>query len=172
MNLKLEDFICKSVQKLTPFGEFHKVNDDLKEVFTLLKNKKTFILKPVTEFCGKTYERLEINLDDNQMVKDISTAFPEIVDRIFYDKMIKYYGVPSNILAYDKLISESKSNDFGAGSFNQNLSKRSFSLKEASFDEKPVFIIWKKEYYDIKMMFYYKEKITGLTFRKQKEGLF
>ncbi len=45
-------------------------------------------------------------------------------------------------------------------------------MKEGSFEDNPFFIIWKKGFYDIKLMFYYKENATQLTFRKPKVDLF
>ena len=158
MNLELEKFIGKPIHEVLKLGEI-----DIKgENFYALK------LKNNGEFFGLPYSKLTVSTNINKIVELLYVVFPETLNKSFYNEMIKCYGSPNNILANDKLISESKTENYKGedGAFNQNVIKRSYSMKEVNFEDKPILIIWKKSYYQIEMRFYYKENGTQLTFRK------
>lgn len=171
MRLQLEKFIGKPIKEFARFGELEKPFQN-HDFFDELKNRQSVILKSEEAIGGMSYNKLEVVLDDNEKIKELYTAFPEIIGRFFYDNMITHYGLPNTILGHDKILNESKRDNIYISGFYQNLSKRSYSLKEVSFGEKPIIIIWKRQNFDIKMMFYYKENATQLAFRKPKEGVF
>lgn len=173
VNIELEKYIGKIIEELIQFGDIDKSFKNI-NFSPELNNYRILDLKSEEEFCGMSFNRLQITLDDNQIVQELSTVFPVIVDRLFYNKIITYYGYPNTIQVIDKLIKEKKSeNNIECNDgFNQSLKKRFFTTKEGKFENKPIFILWKKENYDIKLMFYYKENATQLTFRKPKADLF
>ncbi len=154
MNPELEKFIGKPIDEVLKFGKLELENNRF----------YSFKLKKEAEFFGIQYGYLQIIVDTNRTIESASINFPLILDRIFYDEMIENYGNLNSILATDKLIGESKTERHGE--FNQTLAKREYSLKEASFEDKPFFVYWKNEYYQIKMTFYYEYNATQLAFRK------
>jgi hypothetical protein len=105
-----------------------------------------------------------MTVNRDKIVESVSIIFIEVLDRIFYSEMIKYYGDPDNILAIDKLEQGSKS-EAKNEDFNQILAKSSYSTKEVAFEDKPVWIIWKKEFCEISMRFYYKENGTQIILK-------
>ena len=173
LNIALEKYIGKQIEELIQFGDIDKTFNKI-DLLPNQNNYRILDLKSVEEFCGMSFNRLQITLDGNRIVQELSTAFPVIIDWLFYDKMIKCYGYPNTIQVIDKLIKEKKTenNIEYNGGFNQSLKKRFVTTKEGEFENKPIFILWKKENYDIKLMFYYKENATQLTFRKPKADLF
>lgn len=172
MTLELERFIDKPFKALLSFGKVDEVEGVFEGALPELKKQKTVVLNTKVKFCKLNYSRLHIVLDDKEFIKELSTGFRGIVGRTFFDELISCYGNPNNILAFDKLITDSKSEHIEADTFSFNASKRVYTMKEVSFNEKPIFILWKRAHFDIKLMFHYKENATQLTFRTPKEDLF
>ena len=102
---------------------------------------------------------IHFSFDKDNLVKAISINFAGIMSELFYNEFIKIYDAPSRIFKMDKLKYESKT------SLNhQNLTKREFSTKSVTFNQHPDFIIWKKEFYDIKIRFDYKIGVSNIMF--------
>ena len=112
---------------------------------------------------GTHCHSLGVVVNSNKIIRNIFMNFPVILKESFYDKMVKTYGYPNHILKLDKLLHESKSEDIDEG-FHQNLTKRSYSMKEVNFEEKPFSIIWKKLLYQLEMRFSYEDCITQISY--------
>ena len=87
-----------------------------------------------------------------------------------FDKMISFYGEPNRVLALDKLIKASKSevkesNDLG---FHQDLTKKQYSTKSVTFREKPTWIIWEKENFELSIQQFYDYNETRIILKKNK----
>ncbi len=91
MKLQLEKFIGKPIKELDKLGDIEKPFQDF-DFSPVLNNYRIFVLKAVEELGEMSYDRLQITVDDNQIINEINTGFPVIVDRLFYNEMIKFYG--------------------------------------------------------------------------------
>lgn len=156
MNPELEKFIGKHIDEVSGFRCVYLEDDN----YYLLK------IESDSKFYGLVYYNLQATVSSDKIIETVSVVFNEILGRIFYNEIIKNYGYPNSILGFDKLINESKNEHVEEYGFHQNLSKREFSMKEVSFEDKPHLVFWKKSLYEIHMTFYYKEKGTQLIFRK------
>lgn len=154
MNLELEKFIGKHIDEVLKLEEIEHEHEKF----------CTFKVKPDATFFEIQYFNLQTTINTDKIIESVSINFALILDRVFYDKMIKDYGIPNNILVLDKLISESKTER--TGEFSQNLTKRHYSMKEVSFEDKPFSVFWKKRDYQIEMTFHYEHNGTQLKFRK------
>jgi len=114
-------------------------------------------------FLNVPYNFITIMPNENDTIQSITIHFSKLINRESYDSFIEKYGEPNNIQIIEnkKIISTSISEDEG---FNQKLTKSTFDLREGSFEEKPLFIIWKKDGFQIKLFFRYEQNKTELIF--------
>lgn len=154
MNPELERLIEKHIDEVSGFRCTYSEND----------NYYSFKGDLDSKFYDIPYIDLQVTVNNDKVVLSVSIIFIEVLDRTFYNEMVKCYGYPNNILAIDKLEQESKSEKNKDEDFNQILAKRSYSTKEVAFEDKPVWTIWKKGFYEISMEFYYKENRTQIIF--------
>ncbi|WP_346880774.1 hypothetical protein [uncultured Algibacter sp.] len=117
------------------------------------------------DFFGMECSHITLLTDDKDMLQSISIHFPKILNRKFYDLFIKKCGNPDNIQVIENRKIESKSfvKDDN-GKVVQTLRKSTFDLREGSFEEKPLYIIWKKDNYEIKAFLRHKQNISEITF--------
>ena len=99
------------------------------------------------------FNKLQIITNEAKIIEELSIGFPMIIDRAFYNKMINSYNYPNSILIKAKKIYESKGEN--VGEFNQTLAKRLFSLIEGKFEDKPLYILWNKGWFQIRIIMYY-----------------
>ncbi|WP_418639611.1 hypothetical protein [Winogradskyella sp.] len=117
------------------------------------------------ELYAMPYNCLTILTNENDTVQSISVHFREVINRQFYDSFNKDYGKPNSILVIEnrKTISKTITKDKN-GNIIQSLRKGEFDLREGNFEEKPLYIIWKKEDYQIKAFLRHKQNMSELTF--------
>ena len=113
------------------------------------------------DYYGIYSNYLTIQTNENDVVESISIHFRKVITRDFFDSFIQQYGEPNNIQVIEnrRIIGES----FGEG-FYQHLKKSTFDLREGSFEENPLYIIWKKDNYQIKAFLRHKMNISEITF--------
>ena len=140
-------------------------NNQIKNYSTKLnlKNKSQVI----NEFYGIPYKFVFIQTDRNNSIQSINIKFNSIIDFNFYEAFNEVYGVPNNILVIEKrnILSEENIKDETYG-FNQFLRKSELDLREGSFEEKPLYILWKKENYQIKALLRHKQGVSEIIFTK------
>ncbi len=100
------------------------------------------------EYLGKQYNNIYVSTDKKEIVQNFSIYIDEIIDRQFYDLMIKEYGEPEVIYKAGEIISQEKTKTYDDGLKMQSTTS---TLKECTFEESPLFIIWNKEEYDIEV---------------------
>ncbi len=117
------------------------------------------------DFFNMKYNILTISSDENSMVKSISILFHKVIDRLFYDLFVGQYGEPTYIYGTSniKVVSESHLKDEN-DKILQTARKSTFDLIECGFDEKPIFILWKKDYYYIKAFLRHEQYISEISF--------
>ncbi|MBO3100316.1 hypothetical protein [Gelidibacter pelagius] len=157
-NIEFEFLLGKPVSK---FSE--TIGNDFEN--KLFKNNFYYIPDDTSKknFCEMDYNCLSILTDEIDNVQSITIHFREIISIHSYNLLIKKYGKPNNILIAEnkQVISESISEDVD---FRQHLTKSNFDLKEGTFEENPLYIIWLKENYQIKAFLRYKQKTSEITF--------
>jgi len=114
-------------------------------------------------FLGVPYNFITIIPDENDTIQSITIHFPKLINRQFYDSFIEKYGEPNNIQVIENRKVMSKGT-YGDSDFKQHLTKSTFDLREGSFEENPLFIIWKKDSFQINFFFRYEQNKSELTF--------
>ncbi|GAA4272053.1 hypothetical protein U6A24_11135 [Aquimarina gracilis] len=106
-----------------------------------------------------------IQKNEKEVVQSISIHFPKTIDRKFYDLFIEEYGKPNSIqvIRNQQLVSESNLKDKN-DKILQTARKVTFDLAEGTFEDKPLFIIWKKEGFYIQAYLRHEQKISEVTF--------
>lgn len=117
------------------------------------------------DFYGMFSHLLSVETDENDNVESITIHFRKVINRQFYNSFVEKYGEPNHIYVMSniKVISETSPHESG-DPFHQNLTKREGDLIEGTFDEKPLFMIWKKENFYIQAFLRHKQNISEITF--------
>ena len=108
-------------------------------------------------YFGIPFKSISITTDEKSNLQSITIHFKEVINREFYDLFIQTYDYPSHILVVEKthIINESNQKD---DFLNQYLSKGKIELSEGKFEENPLFIIWRREHFQIKINLGYEQK--------------
>jgi hypothetical protein len=114
-------------------------------------------------FYGFPYNSFYVSLDNELHIKHIALFFNKIIDDDFYNLFKKDYGLPSHILKVKskKIISEGMSDD---NDFKQYLTQSELEVYEATFEENPLYIIWKEDTFEIKFLMKREEGRSNVTF--------
>ncbi|MEE9377499.1 MAG: hypothetical protein V3V33_05640, partial [Candidatus Lokiarchaeia archaeon] len=99
----------------------------------------------------------------------------EIINNSFYNLFVIDYGEPSTIqIVYEeKIISEGKSTDEEPTDdlpFVQNLKQSILKTREGKFNENPLYMIWHKKGYQIKVLIREGQNKSEITFRVPTKG--
>ena len=106
----------------------------------------------------------------NYVVDSITFYFNEIISKTFYDSFVRDFGRPNTIQVVEKTeILDSGVNDEDQR-FAQYLEKRFLTTREGSFEEKPIYMIWKNKKFQIKILQRYSQNITEIVFRVPSEN--
>jgi len=114
-------------------------------------------------YYGTQYSSISVLVDEDDKLRSITIHFREVISRKSYDLFVEDYGLPINILIVEnrQIISEGT---YTSDNFTQHLVERSFELREGEFEENPLYIIWKKEHFQIKAFLRHKQNISEITF--------
>ncbi len=129
-----------------------------------LPYSKVYTVKGEFRFMGEFYQTLYLSTDKNDTIQNFSFAMNRIVDRSFYDEMVKEYGSPVVMYKSGEIISEDTGHIGGTETNPGILSKSTLAIrKECSFEEKPTSIIWDKKDYKIKVFIKYGTNLFNPT---------
>lgn len=116
-------------------------------------------------FYGMHNHHLTLILDRKDYVESITVHFRGVIDREFYDAFIEVYGKPNQIQIIEEIIPINKETIIDKeNNIKQELLKKEFILREGTFDENPLYIIWKKENFQIKAFLRRKQNISEITY--------
>lgn len=149
------------------FGIDFKVNVYKKDDFEAkFYSNKDYIKK---DFYGMNYNQITINTNPNDTIESITIHFREVINNRFYNLFTEKYGKPDSILVIKnrQTVSETILKDKD-GKINQHLRKNKIDLEEGTFEENPLYIIWKKKNYEIKAFLRHKTGISEITFNTSK----
>ncbi|MFC4636668.1 hypothetical protein ACFO3O_22375, partial [Dokdonia ponticola] len=105
----------------------------------------------IKDFFGMPYNHITVLTTETDIVQSITIHFIGMIDRTFYDAFNGTYGEPNHIQIIENRQLESETFIRGEnGKVIQHLAKNTFDLREGTFEEKPLWIVWEKEGYEIK----------------------
>ena len=101
--------------------------------------------------------------DDYKTVKSITILFQGVINRSFYDAFTAQYGKPDHILiAENRQLTEEGTIKNDTGKWEAK--KYTIDLREGTFEENPLYIVWKKEDYQIKAYLRPEQNMSEITF--------
>ncbi len=111
------------------------------------------------EFNSMPIRQITVISNDQNIVQSISIYFTEVIEEGFLNAFIQNYGYPSDILSMDKKTVVSESIHEGG-----ELRKSEGNLITSTFQDKPLFIVWKKDQYQIKALLKHDQGTSMVTF--------
>ncbi len=116
-------------------------------------------------FYSMFYNTLSIITNDDKEVISVTIHFNGIINDFFYNSFILDYNNPTTIQVIDsrKILSEETLNH--KNNIQQHLKQREISLREGTFEEKPLFMLWNNKKFQIKVFIRHEQNISELTFR-------
>ena len=79
--------------------------------------------------------------------------------------MVAQYGAPDHIWVATNTSMISETIEDSNPEFKQRLTKSEQDLREGTFEEKPLVIIWNKGDFEIKVLFRYEQNQSKITYR-------
>lgn len=115
---------------------------------------------------GMPYNMISIIDDEVEIVKNVTIHFHCILNDDFYDSFIKDYGNPDTIQVIDGYDSIGKwTENESEEEIEFRVRKVTFKMKEGTFEENPLFMIWNKKDFQIKILLKREQNISEITFR-------
>lgn len=121
----------------------------------------------IKTFHGMSYNLLSVDKDEKDKIKSIYINFNSIISRDFFDSLNWQYGKPNSILIMANRTLEGEHIEKDENGKNKvSARKYSLDLKEGSFEDKPLYIIWKKYDYEIKALLIHKQGRSKIMFNR------
>ncbi len=117
---------------------------------------------------GINYNVISLTTDNNKNITSITIHLKNVIGNDFYNLFIAEYGKPTSILIIEREIILSETESTG-GSFNQKMRSGELEMKEGEFNENPLYIIWKKKGYKIKILIRRDRNTTDVIFSNLKK---
>ncbi len=117
-------------------------------------------------FYGMPYNMISIITDDKDMVKSVTIHLHKVIDSRFYDLFILDYGNPDTtqvVEGYDS-VGKWTGNELEE-EIELKARKVTFKMKEGTFEENPLFMIWNKKAYQVRALSKHEQNISEITFR-------
>ena len=116
---------------------------------------------------GINYNSISILTDKNEIIESVTIHLLSTIDKEFYNQLIQKYGQPNEIKVIEKKVIISNSH-LKEDIFSQDMKKSNIELRNGSFEEKPLYIIWRKDNFEIKIFSRYNMGISEITFKSKK----
>jgi len=109
------------------------------------------------------FKAITVLSNEDEIIKSVTIHFSKIVTKDFYNQLINEYGFPNEIkvIKKRKKISSEILND---EIFSQNMTKSNIELIDGTFEDEPLFIIWKDKDLKITIFFKRKQSVCDITF--------
>ena len=102
-----------------------------------------------------------VSLDENNLIDTILFSIPYVIDKLNYVKMMDRYGIPNEISKKDKVTTFEPVTSNGITAIESI-----YTVKECTFDEQPMFIIWHKNSFTLKIIIEHERNISKIEYRK------
>ena len=116
-------------------------------------------------FYDSKYNCLSIYKGDREVVHSITVHLLEVLNFKTFNSLVAQYGAPDHIWVATKTTLISETSDDSNPEFKQRLTKSEHDLREGTFEEKPLVIIWNKKDFEIKVLFRYEQNQSKITYR-------
>ena len=118
------------------------------------------------EYFNTSSHYISAKVDEENLSRSITIHFREVINKEFYNSFVKKYDEPIHmyVMKNTRVISTSKLSSEEDSDFNQTMTKSEGDMVEGTFDEKPLFIIWKKEGYYIQAFLRHEQNISEIMF--------
>ncbi len=129
-------------------------------------NEEIYVVDVSDQFLGKPYKMIFLTVDKNSIIQNFIIHTNEIMNKSFYNLMLKEYGKPSVMYKEGEVVSQGKKTTDKDGFTMQSTAA---AFKKCTFEESPRFIIWNKDGYDIEVMLGHETdtfRKTTITFGK------
>lgn len=133
----------------------------------LISNKYLYLFDIPVKYHNNDIYTIFITTDENDKINQLKINLLALINESFFNVLVDQYGKPDNILIIDKVISNSGENLNPKSSYEQYVQKRAFKTREGNFQEKPIYIIWNKDDFQITFLMKYKQNTTEITFKKK-----
>ena len=125
-----------------------------------------YAFSPVKYGKGMQYNgTIILKTDEDDLINEVDINHGFVMGHEFYNKFVKCYGVPDSIKVIEKIeiIDQGRAKD---SDFDQYLKKSFLKMKDGTFDENPLYMIWEKKDYQIKIVNRYEQNLTQIIFRR------
>ncbi len=110
-----------------------------------IDDKKPYLIGDFTFFGNQIKHGVLFVLDDQKLIEKIRFTAP-VINRTTFDAIVDKYGEPDEMTKKDKVTTFKPVSSDGISA-----TESVFTVIECTFDENPLFIIWKKNHYQIKI---------------------
>lgn len=116
-------------------------------------------------YYDSKYNCLSIHKNDRGIVNSITVHLLEVLNFKTFNSLVAQYGAPDHIWVATNTSMMSETIDDSNPEFKQRLTKSEHDLREGTFEEKPLVIIWNKGDFEIKVLFKYEQNQSKITYR-------
>ncbi|GAB1858668.1 hypothetical protein MHTCC0001_35080 [Flavobacteriaceae bacterium MHTCC 0001] len=144
--------------------DINKIEID-NQKFEVTSNENFYSLSMLDdkEFYGLFYNYLFVHVNKENTIKSVTIHFNKLVDKVFYESFILDFGKPDTIQVVKKVEVVSEES-FIDNSIKKNVKKGFLETREGRFEENPLFIVWNKKSYEIKVFLRHNENRSNITF--------
>ena len=117
-------------------------------------------------FYDSKYNCLSIHKKEGrEIVNSITVHLLEVLNFKTFNSLVAQYGAPDHIWVATNTSMISETINDSNPEFKQRLTKSEHDLREGTFEEKPLVIIWNKGDFEIKVLFRYEQNQSKITYR-------
>ncbi len=133
LNTSLENLLYSNINDLS-FGTVLKIDSDEDCNLYSVNNFERY-------FFTRKYQTMAFKTDSKGIIRSFNFSMYGSMDKMFYSKIVKNYGLPQQILKRDT-IERKKKESLSDGT--KAVSSQG-TLKECTFEDNPFFLIWKND---------------------------
>ena len=116
-------------------------------------------------FYGKPYNHVVFYVNDNSIIESINISMLELIDKDFYTSFTKDFGEPKSIQVVDTSKVLSKKTTIDDGISTKRVQKNFITTRNGTFDDKPLYMIWEKENFHIKILMEYSNNRSNINIK-------
>lgn len=153
---RFEDYLGKRIEDIKFEKSNYRVHYD--------DNKYSYFFVIPTPFYNNAIYASFLKFNEKKIITSVKINLISLVDKSTYAELVKLYGEPNHILVPDRLLYDSNMNY--NSSLGQTTRKKVIKTREGTFEEKPIFIIWKKRNFEIQVLMKYSKNVSEISFTK------
>ncbi|MCK8521483.1 hypothetical protein M0D21_07885 [Aquimarina sp. D1M17] len=151
--LQLEDYLYQSIDNF-PYEL------EQRESYSFYSN--SYSVEGDFVFMDRMHHLILIETDKNNVIQKFSFILNGVFDRSLYDKLILKYGEPDQMTKKDQETFNNPVSSKGITAISS-----SYTLKNCTFEEKPLYVIWNKNSFTVKFLCKQDEGLTNKSIHIQ-----